>query len=106
MATVAERVGVLEVKVQHVDEKIDEIKTDIKEVHDCLDRTGLELKAQLSSMHDSSCQQHNELAAKIAEIEKSKDKMMLYGAIGAAFIAGAGWSGVINFPMILKFFGL
>jgi chaperonin cofactor prefoldin len=106
MATVAERVGVLEVKVQHVDEKIDEIKNDIKEVHDCLDRTGLELKAQLSSMHDSSCQQHTELAAKIAEIEKSKDKMMLYGAIGAAFIAGAGWSGVINFPMILKFFGL
>ena len=106
MATVVERVGVLEIKVQHVDEKIDDIKDDIKEVHDCLDRTGRELKEQLSNMHNSSCQQHNELSAKIAEIEKSKDKMMLYAAIGAAFIAGAGWSGVINFPLILKFFGL
>jgi hypothetical protein len=46
------------------------------------------------------------LAAKITEMEKSKDKLMLYGAIGAAFIAGAGWSGAINFPMILKFFGV
>jgi flagellar capping protein FliD len=106
MATVVERVGVLEIKVQHVDEKIDDIKVDIKDVHDCLDRTGDALKTQLSSMHDESCRQHNELAAKIASMEKAKDKMMLYGAIGAAFIAGAGWSGAINFPMILKFFGI
>jgi hypothetical protein len=106
MATVVERVGVLEVKVQHIDEKIDDIKVDIKEVHDCLDRTGEDLKTQLSSMHNESCRQHNELAAKISEMEKSKDKLMLYGAIGAAFVAGAGWSGAINFPMVLKFFGL
>jgi hypothetical protein len=106
MATVVERVGVLEIKVQHVDEKIDDIKVDIKDVHDCLDRTGNELKTQLSSMHDESCRQHNELAAKISEMERAKDKLMLYGAIGAAFIAGAGWSGAINFPMIVKFFGL
>jgi chaperonin cofactor prefoldin len=106
MATVVERVGVLETKVQHIDEKIDDIKVDIKDVHDCLDRTGDALKTQLSSMHDESCRQHNELAAKIAEIEKSKDKLMLYGMVGAAFVAGAGWTGVINFPMILKFFGI
>jgi hypothetical protein len=106
MATVVERVGVLEIKVQHVDEKIDDIKIDIKEVHDCLDRTGDALKVQLSSMHDESCRQHNELASKIASMEKAKDKLMLYGAIGASFIAGAGWTGAINFPMILKFFGL
>jgi chaperonin cofactor prefoldin len=106
MATVAERVSVLETKVNHVDEKIDDIKVDIKDVHDCLDRTGNELKTQLSSMHDESCRQHNQLAAKISEMERAKDKLMLYGAIGAAFIAGAGWSGAINFPMIVKFFGL
>jgi flagellar capping protein FliD len=106
MATVVERVGVLEIKVQHIDEKIDDIKVDIKDVHDCLDRTGDALKTQLSNMHDESCRQHNELASKIASMEKAKDKLMLYGAIGAAFIAGAGWSGAINFPMILKFFGM
>jgi chromosome segregation ATPase len=105
MATVAERVGVLETKVQHVDEKIDDIKIDIKDMHDCLDNTRDTLTSTLSSMRAEATTQHNELATKIADMEKAKDKLMLYGAIGAAFIAGAGWSGAINFPMILKFFG-
>lgn len=106
MATVAERVGVLETKVTHVDEKIDEIKVDIKDMHDCLDKTRDTLTGTLSTMRAEATGQHNELAAKIVEMEKAKDKLMLYGAIGAAFIAGAGWSGAINFPMIMKFFGL
>ncbi len=106
MATVAERVGILETKVQHVDEKIDDLKVDVKDMHDCLDRTRDTLETTLSSMRTEATAQHNELAAKISDIEKSKDKLMLYGAIGAAFIAGAGWSGAINFPMIIKFFGL
>ena len=106
MPTVAERVGVLETKVNHVDEKIDDIKVDIKDMHDCLDNTRDSLTNTLISMRAESTTQHNELAAKITEMEKSKDKLMLYGASGAAFIAGAGWSGAINFPMILKFFGV
>lgn len=106
MATVAERVGVLETKVQHIDEKIDDLKIDIKEVHDCLDRTGDSLSKTLLEMREESTRQHNELASKVADVEKSKDKLMLYAAIGAAFIAGTGWSGAINFPMIIKFFGL
>jgi hypothetical protein len=105
MATVVERVGVLEIKVQHIDEKIDDVKADIKDMHDCLDRTRDTLTETLASMRSEATGQHNELATKIAEMEKSKDKLMLYGAIGAAFIAGAGWSGAINFPMILKFMG-
>jgi chaperonin cofactor prefoldin len=106
MATVAERVGVLETKVNHIDEKIDDIKVDIKDMHDCLDNTRDTLTNTLASMRTEATSQHNELAAKIVEMEKAKDKLMLYGAIGAAFIAGAGWSGAINFPMILKFFGI
>ena len=106
MATVAERVGVLETKVQHVDEKIDGIKDDVKDMHDCLDRTRDTLTETLAAMRVESTAQHNELASKVAAVEKSKDKLMLYGAIGAAFVAGAGWSGAINFPTIIKFFGL
>lgn len=106
MAVVAERVGVLETKVQHIDEKIDDLKVDIKDVHDCLDRTRDTLTETLAAMREESTKQHNELAGKVADVEKSKDKLMLYGAIGAAFVAGAGWSGAINFPMILKFFGM
>ena len=106
MATVAERVGILETKVQHVDEKIDDIKVNIKDMHDCLDRTRDTLSETLSTMRQESTNQHNELAGKVAEIQKSKDKMMLYGAIGAAFIAGAGWVGQIDVKMLFKFLGL
>lgn len=105
MAAVAERVGVLETKVQHIDEKLDDLKVDVKELHDCLDRTGDNIAKTLAEMRDESSRQHNELAGKVAAVEKSKDKIMLYGAIGAAFIAGTGWSGAINFPMIIKFLG-
>jgi hypothetical protein len=106
MATVVERVGVLETKVQHIDEKIDDIRVDIKDVHDCLDRTGDELKSQLSLMHKESCTQHNELAGKIASLEKSKDKIMMYAVVLLAFAAGAGWIGNSNLTTLLKFVGL
>jgi len=106
MATVVERVGVLETKVQHIDTKIDDLKFDVKDMHDCLDRTRDTLSETLAAMRTESTAQHNELAGKVAAVEKSKDKLMLYGAIGAAFIAGLGWSGNLNLPMILKFFGL
>jgi hypothetical protein len=106
MATVVERVGVLETKVQHIDEKIDDIRVDIKDVHDCLDRTGDELKSQLALMHTSSCAQHNELAGKIASLEKSKDKLMMYAVVLLAFAAGAGWIGNSNLTTLLKFVGL
>ena len=106
MPTVSERVGVLEIKVHHVDEKIDELKTGVKDMHDCLDRTRDGLESTLLSMRNEANTQHNELAKKMADIEKSKEKLMLYSAVGAAFVAGAGWSGAINFPMIIKFFGL
>ena len=106
MATTAERLGVVETKVENLDEKLDEIKVDVKDMHDCLDRTGETLKAQLNSMHQESCRQHNDLANKITELERIKRKYTTYAMMALAFIAGAGWSGAINFPMILKFFGI
>ena len=106
MAAVAERVSVLETKVQHIDEKIDDLKSDVREVHDCLDRTGLELKQQLETMHNSSCQQHDVLASKITDLEKAKQKYATYGMMGLAFIAGAGWFDKLDAAVILRFFGL
>jgi tetrahydromethanopterin S-methyltransferase subunit B len=106
MATVVERVGVLETKVQHIDEKIDDLKIGVKDMHDCLDNTRDTLTQTLAVMREESTKQHNELAGKVADVEKAKDKLMLYGMIGAAFVAGAGWSGAINFPMIVKFLGI
>ena len=106
MATTAERLGVVEIKVINLDEKIDDLKDDIKQVHDCLDRTGEELKDQLRLMHSESSKQHDVLAAKVDELEKLRSKYTSYGIVALAFAAGAGWIGNPNMELILKFFGL
>ncbi len=106
MPTVAERVSVVEVQIANLDEKLDDIKVDVKELHDCLDRTGDNLSKTLLDMREESSAQHNELAGKIKELEKSKDKLMMYGMIGLAFIAGLGWTGQVNIQTIFKFFGI
>lgn len=106
MAAVAERVGVLETKVQHIDSKLDDLKVDVKELHDCLDRTGDSLSKTLAEMREESTNQHNELAGKISELEKQKQKLMSYGMVALAFIAGLGWTGQLSIQTIFKFFGI
>ena len=87
MPTVAERISVVEVQVINLDEKLDEIKVDVKDMHDCLDRTGTDLKTTLKEMHNESCRQHTELAAKIDELEKFKTKWT-YMVAGAIAVVG------------------
>ena len=96
MPTVAERVSVVEVQITNLDEKLDEIKVDVKDMHDCLDRTGDELKLTLKEMHDESCRQHNELAGKIGELEKFKTKWtyMIAGAIAVIGFASGHVSAI------------
>jgi paraquat-inducible protein B len=106
MATVAERVSVVEVQVANLDEKLDDIKVDVKELHNCLDRTGENLCKTLEDMRVEATSQHKELAGKIKELETQKQKLMTYGMIGLAFIAGLGWTGQLNIVTITKFFGL
>jgi hypothetical protein len=85
MASVAERVSVLETKVENNSEKLDDIKADVRELHDCLDRTGDDLKATLKDMHEQSCKQHDTLAGKISELENFKQKWV-YTIAGAAVV--------------------
>jgi len=106
MATVAERVSVVEVQVANLDEKLDDIKVDVKEMHDCLDRTGETISKTLADMREESSNQHKELAGKIKELEKHKEKLMMYGMVGLAFVAGLGWTGQLNIHTIFKFFGI
>lgn len=106
MPTVAERVSVVEVQVANLDEKLDDIKVDVKELHDCLDRTGDNLSKTLAEMRQEATDQHNELAGKIKDLEKHKQKLMTYGMVGLAFVAGLGWTGQLNIQTIFKFFGI
>jgi lipid II:glycine glycyltransferase (peptidoglycan interpeptide bridge formation enzyme) len=91
MATTVERIGIVETKVENLNEKMDELKVGVKDMHDCLDRTRDDIKSQLAEMYDASCTQHAELAKKISALEKAKEKWTWIGAgiIGAGgFFAG------------------
>ena len=74
MATTAERLGVVETKVHNLDEKLDELKVDVKDVHDCLDRTRNDLTGQLEKMYDASCSQHSALAQEISALKAQRDR--------------------------------
>ena len=106
MATTVERLGIVETKVENLNEKLDDIKGDVKEVHDCVHRTGETINKALEEMRKESTDQHSVLAGKVSELEKIKSKYTMYAMVGLAFAAGAGWINAINFPHILKFLGL
>jgi dsDNA-specific endonuclease/ATPase MutS2 len=87
MATTVERLGIVETKVENLNEKVDEIKVDIKDMHDCLDRTRDGLATTLEEMRKESSAQHNDLAGKIGEIEKFKQKWIYTIAGGAVVLS-------------------
>lgn len=100
-----ERVSVLETKVEAIDEKIDDLKVDVKDMHDCLDRTRDQVNNKLDEMleeyrtnrdkfynhadelHKIQTAQHNELADKISDLEKFKAKWT-YLILGGAAVLG------------------
>jgi hypothetical protein len=106
MATTVERLGVVETKVENLNEKLDDIKVDVKEMHDCLDKTRDGVMSKLDEMYGASCEQHSQLAGKIAELEKIKTRYTTYAVMGMAFVAGAGWIGNPSASTLLKFLGL
>ena len=99
LATLPERVAVLEVKVNNIDEKMDNLKQDLCDNHSSIVDT-------LKVMREESTKQHNELAGKVKDLETVKNKWTKYAMVGLAFAAGAGWIGNSNFANILKFLGL
>ena len=124
LATLPERVSVVEVEVRNLNEKVDDLKTDVKDMHDCLDRTRDGVMSKLDDMteeyrsnaakyyehanklNEQQSAQHAELAGKITELEKIKARYTMYAMAGMAFLAGAGLLGHNELPRILKLFGL
>jgi hypothetical protein len=88
LATVPERVSVLETKVDNIEEKIDDLKVDVKDMHDCLDKTRDSIMDQLAVMHRANGDQHSGMAGKIKDLEKFKTKWVY---LSAGAIASLGW---------------
>ena len=126
LAALPERVSVLETKVENINEKLIDLKADVKDMHDCLDNTRDLLADKLEKMqeeyransgryfehadklHAEDVATHAALGSRIEELEKVKSKWTMYAMLAMAFIAGTGWfSGhSVSFPQILKFLGM
>ena len=124
LSALPERVGIVETKVESIKEQISDLKTDVREMHDCLDQTRDMLADKLEKMqeeyransgkyfehadklHAEDQEAHSKLAGRIGEIEKLKNKYTMYAMVALAFAAGTGWLNATSFPHVLKFLGL
>ena len=85
----SERVAIVETKVDAMIVCIDEIKTNVRDMHDCLDKTREEVMTELKNMNKMTTEQHNELNDKVSDLEKFKTKST-YWLMGA--VAALGWA--------------
>jgi chromosome segregation ATPase len=99
MATTVERIGIVETKVENLSEKLDDLKGDVKEMHDCLDNTRDDLLKKLDEMYGASCEQHAELAKKIGNLEQIRQRMMwmVAGAVAFAGILSGHFDKILAF---------
>ena len=101
MATSAERLGIVETKVENLNEKLDDLKVDVKEMHDCLDKTRDTIEEKLEVMYQASCTQHAEMAKKISSMEKLKDKWT-YTVMGGLVVVSWASAHADSIMSILK----
>jgi chromosome segregation ATPase len=89
MATTAERLGIVETKVQNLDEKLDDLKVDVKEMHDCLDKTRDGLTIKLDEIYNASTTQHSSLAKEISALKSQRDRWVWSVAGGLVVLSWA-----------------
>ena len=77
-------IAVLQVQVSNIEEKIAEIKTDVKDLHDCMDNHAASYKTMLKEFHADNVAEHKSLSTKISVLEKWRWMIM-----GAGVVLGA-----------------
>ena len=104
LAALPERVSVLETQVENINEKLSDIKSDVKDMHDCLDQTRDLISDKLEKMQDEYRSNsgkyfehadklhaedqlaHQTLDKKIKELEAFKNKWIYMTAGGIAVL--------------------
>ena len=83
-------IAVLQVQVANLDEKIDDLKSDLTEIKESLKQNAQRNSDMLEEFKKENAEQHNELAEKVSSLERWRWMLM-----GAAALAGAlGWTGI------------
>jgi predicted RNase H-like nuclease (RuvC/YqgF family) len=77
-------IAILQIQVKNLEEKIGELKVDLKALHDVIESNADETRQMLKSMREQDVKEHSELASKISVLEKWRWMMM-----GAGIIIGS-----------------
>ena len=83
-------IAVLQIQVKNLEEKIGELKVDLKALYDAIESNAEETRKMLKSMREQDVKEHTELAGKISVLEKWRWMMM-----GAGIIIGS-----MGFPTV------
>jgi chromosome segregation ATPase len=77
-------IAVLQVQVKNIEQDVSEIKSNLKEIHECLDRNASETRDMLKEMREEDTKAHKELGSKVSALEKWRWMMM-----GAGIVIGS-----------------
>lgn len=67
--TVNSRVAVLETKVEAINEKLEEVRDDIKQVHACIHKTRDLIITEIKALQEADNLAHKEMNLKISSLE-------------------------------------
>ena len=76
-------IAVLQVQFKNIEQDVSEIKSSIKDMHECLDRNATETRDMLKEMREDT-KAHKELGSKVSALEKWRWMMM-----GAGIVIGS-----------------
>ncbi len=82
--TTKTEIAVLQVQVQNIEQDVSEIKSSLKDMHECLDRNAEETRELLTNMRNEDVAAHKELGSKVSALEKWRWMMM-----GAGIVIGS-----------------
>jgi uncharacterized protein Yka (UPF0111/DUF47 family) len=83
-------IAVLQFQVKNLEEKIGELKVDLKALHEAIESNAEETRNMLKTMREQDVKEHGELANKISALEKWRWMLM-----GAGVVIGS-----LGFPTV------
>lgn len=69
-----ERIGILETKVENIEDKIDDLKVEIRE-------NAQDVKVELNKMYEASCAQHAQLSLDLNDLKRIKDNALAIAVV-------------------------
>jgi uncharacterized coiled-coil DUF342 family protein len=89
-------VAVLQVQVENINEKVDEVKSEMKDLRTSLAEESKQTRDLITTFQDDNTKAHKEMASKITALEKWRWMIM-----GAGIALGA-----VGFEVVGKIFGM